>query len=439
MKDDFLKDVDKNIFGKEEDTMRCFDNYLKTRSGSFSTSVHLFQKYYHKCFQDLINLQFDQNSKRIEYQFLEEDSKDYRCNYINQQDIDQCLNNGYAIQILSILKNNSYLRDTCLEWNLLSKEEMNRIHNIPDSELKSYTIEDVYHLFHDSSKDKITNDDIVETVLPLLKIHRLNNLQIKYAHTARVVYLADYEVRSMEIDSSLVKDAVLTSALFHDVGRFYQGAFYNSFDDSTMKSIEGLGKGHAEAGYYYSLLNMISLNSLGVNTSEDLIIHAIASLVVSRHQASNQDNQCFDQVRSDFHFSKDIDSKLLHFIFDAYLNAKPFENGIHSRFGSTIPHQQRYIKNSLDNILRTIKIVTEQYIDDSSKIEEILKNTKEFLGGEISEFLIDKPISIEGYYREDEANILKSIAFNQISSYLDSNGIRVNEECSKLLMDYYVY
>ena len=115
-----LQDIDINIFGKEEDTMKWFDNYLKTRNGSFANSVNLFQKYYYKCFQDLINLQYDKDSKKIEYQFLGNDSKDYLCNHINRQDIDQCLNNRYHLQILRILKNNSYLRDTCLEWNLIS-------------------------------------------------------------------------------------------------------------------------------------------------------------------------------------------------------------------------------------------------------------------------------------------------------------------------------
>lgn len=435
-----LQDIDINIFGKEEDTMKWFDNYLKTRNGSFANSVNLFQKYYYKCFQDLINLQYDKDSKKIEYQFLGNDSKDYLCNYINRQDIDQCLNNRYHLQILRILKNNSYLRDTCLEWNLISKENMKKIMNLSDNEIGNMSLEELYSLFYDVKKDKISEDEIVELILPLLKMHRLNNMQIKYAHTARVVYLTDYELSNMNNLSPLIQNIVLTSALFHDVGRFYQGAFYNSFDDSQMKNMEGRGRGHAEAGYYYSLLNMINLNTLGVNSSDDLITHGIAALVVSRHQASNQDNLSFDQVMVSKDFSDKVDSKLLNFIFDAYLNARPFQDGIHARFGKNIPHQQKYMKNSLDNILRTIRIVTEQYISDSSKIEEILKNTKDFLGERISEFLVEKNISKDGYYNEEEEMILTRIVDNSIiNKYLENGKIKVNEELSNYLEEYYTY
>ena len=433
-------DINTNIFGREEDTIRWFDNYLKNSTGSFSRSVDLFKKYYFKCFQDLIKLEYDKDSKRIEYQFITDKDKDYSCNYINKEDIDNCLNNNYHIQIIKILRNNSYLRDTCLEWGLLSSKEINNILNISEDKLKNISIVDIYNILHEDNKSKISDEEIEELVFPLLKIHRLNNLQIKYAHTARVVYLADYQVNSLGIESSLVKDIVLTSALFHDVGRFYQGAFYNSFDDGAMKSMEGNGRGHAEAGYYYSLLDMISLNTLGVNTSDDLIIHAIASLVVSNHQKSNQDNNSFDEVKTNMNYSKDIDKKLYQFIYDAYLNAESFPEGVHRRFGKINPHQQKYMKSSLDNILRTIRIVMEQYIDDSVRIDEIMKNTEEFLGGRIGEFFIERNITIEGYYNLEEVSILESIIDKEeLNKYRDNNGIKVNKELSKCLFDYYAY
>ncbi|MBR2827714.1 MAG: hypothetical protein IKE70_00570, partial [Bacilli bacterium] len=442
MNNDLLKDVDITIFGREEDTLRWFQKYLDNSTGSFSRSVELFQKYYHKCFQDLIELKFDKDSKRLEYQFLTEKDKDYSCNYINQQDIDNCIENRYHIGILKILKNNSYLRDASLEWNLISSKVMNKILSLSDKEIDSFTMEDIYSLFHDGLKkeDKCSLEEVQELIFPLLKIHRLNNLQIKYAHTARVVYLTDYEINKMNISSSLVKDIILTSSLFHDVGRFYQGAFYNSFDDSRMKSMEGEGRGHAEAGYYYSLLDMINLNTLGCQTSNDLLIHSIASFVVSRHQRSNQDNKSFDMIKDTMKLSNQIDSKLYQFIYDAYLNAEAFKEGIHSRFGRRIPHQQKYMKSRLDNIISTMKIVMEQYLKDPSKIEEILHNMEELLGKRIDDFLQKDTITKEGYYKEEEVSILKDIlSQEEFDSICIDGKIEVSSSLTSKLKDYYSY
>lgn len=442
MNHDLLKDIDITIFGREEDTLRWFQNYLENSTGSFSRSVELFQKYYHKCFQDLIELKFDKDSRRLEYQFLTENDKDYTCNYINQQDIDHCIDNRYHIQILKILKNNSYLRDTCLEWNLISSKVMDRILSFSDLEIDSFTMEDVYSLFHDGVKKegKCSLEEVQQLIFPLLKIHRLNNLQIKYAHTARVVYLTDYEIHKMNLSSSLVKDIILTSSLFHDVGRFYQGAFYNSFDDSTMKSMEGEGRGHAEAGYYYSLLDMIHLNTLGCQSSNDLVIHSIASFVVRRHQRSNQDNKSFDMVKAQMDLSTQVDSKLYQFIYDAYLNAEAFPDGIHSRFGRRIPHQQKYMKSRLDNIISTMKIVLEQYQKDPSKMDEILQNMEELLGRRIDDFFHKEPITEKGYYREEEVSILKTIlSKEEFDSIYQDGKIEVSSSLTSKLKDYYLY
>lgn len=442
MNHDLLKDIDVTIFGREEDTLRWFQKYLDNSTGSFSRSVELFQKYYHKCFQDLIELKFDKDSKRLEYQFLTDKDKDYSCNYINQQDIDHCIDNRYHIQILKILKNNSYLRDTCLEWNLISSKVMNRILTLTDQEIDSFTMEGIYSLFHDGVKkdDKCSLEEVQELIFPLLKIHRLNNLQIKYAHTARVVYLTDYEIQQMNLSSSLVKDIILTSSLFHDVGRFYQGAFYNSFDDSTMKSMEGEGRGHAEAGYYYSLLDMIHLNTLGCQTSDDLVIHSIASFVVQRHQRSNQDNKSFDMVKDQMDLSLDVDSKLYQFIYDAYLNAEAFRDGIHSRFGRKIPHQQKYMKSRLDNIISTMKIVLEQYQKDPSKVDEILHNMEEIFEKRMDGFFHKDIITEEGYYKEEEVSILKMILSKEEFDFVYQDGkIEVSSSLTSKLKDYYSY
>lgn len=440
-----LNDINQNIYGSEEDSMRWFDQFLRSSKGTFATSVELFQKYYDKCVDDLIHLNFDADSKRVEYEFLgdsPEEDVHYKCNYMNQQDIDNCISNSYHLNIIGTLRNNSYLRESVQKLGLLDEDIMSKIMTLSEEEVKSLTTEKLFLLFHSEhdSNSKPTEEEINQMIFSLLKVHRLNNLQIKYAHTARVVYLTNLELSEMKIDSDLMRSMALTSALFHDVGRFYQGAFYNSYDDGAMRAIEGSGKGHAEAGYYYSLLDMISLNTLGVNTSEDLIIHAIAALVVQRHQTSNALNQDFDMVQKEVQFSKNIDAKLLNFVLDAYIQAEPFKDGIHARFGNMIPHQQQYMSDAMNQILRSIRLVTEQYFSDSKDIDTVMQAIEGYLGDNLGVYLKNSSITKEGFYSSLEVDILEKVLGDKLNEYRDSEGrIAVNDFLSQKIMDYHLY
>jgi len=66
-----LDNMNQTIFGREEDTLKWFDDYLEHTSGSFHTSSELFRQYYHKCVEDLVQLQFDPSKKRVDYLFLD--------------------------------------------------------------------------------------------------------------------------------------------------------------------------------------------------------------------------------------------------------------------------------------------------------------------------------------------------------------------------------
>ena len=403
-------EMEKVLFESEDNTLLWFEDFLNTTSGSFKTSVELFRNYYHKCVEDLVHLQFNPEKQRLDYVDLDggENSLDFECNYISQQDIDQCKNNRYHTNILEVLKSNSSLAEEAIHLGLIDSNTMDIILSLSDDRIRHITTEELYLLLNNSNylqmseeernvfiqRTSLTKEDENKVILPFLKIHRLNNLQIKYAHTARVVYLTNYELDSLGVDSSIARNIALTSALFHDVGRFYQGAFYNHFGDKLMQDVEG-AKGHAEAGYYYSLLDMISLNTLGVNESEDLIVHAIASLVVHNHQKANAKNKEFDKAQSDLSFSKELDGKLLNFILDAYLQAKPFEGGVHARFGNSIPHQQKYMKQALDAIVGMMKNVMQQYIQDDQELEQVISNLGEFLVGSMDSIFFLTPEEIE--------------------------------------------
>ena len=347
-----------------------------------------------------------------------------------------------------------------MELGLLDSDLYQKIQMIPKNRLSKLTTEELYLVLNDDSfsslsdkeKDeklkyfKLSEDDSDELVFKFLKIHRLNNLQIKYAHTARVVYLSNYEVNSLNIDSELVRNIVLTSALFHDVGRFYQGAFYNNYEDLGMIDIEGDNRGHAEAGYYYSLLDMLCLNNLGVATSEELIVHAIAALVVHSHQKPNDKNEDFDMIQENISFSDSINSKLFNFVLDAYLNAKPFKGGIHARFGETIPYEQKYMKQELDNIMemiRTIRASEEQYANsdvNSKKIEEQMNSFENFIKSGFSLFFQGDKHNNSGYYTEDEMKVLADILDeDKYNNLLVDGKISVSQELSDILMEYNIY
>ena len=303
-------------------------------------------------------------------------------------------------------------------------------------------------LSDDEKKDKIkrthlTKEEENAIIFSFLKVHRLYNLQTKYAHTARVVYFTNYELDCLSIDSPFIRSVALTSALFHDVGRFYQGAFYNHFGDKLMHDVEG-NKGHADAGYYYSLLDMISLNTLGVNESKDLMIHAIASLVVSNHQKPNSENKDFDHMEQNISFSNSIEEKMFNFIVDAYLQAKPFEGGVHARFGNSIPHQQKYMKQALNSIVEMLHKVLQQYISNPQELENITSNLHSFLeGGLSSVFFLTKeeeeivqkmilPTTIPMIRKEDQNHENRIVRTPELNHWLNEQKRRMFCESNHL-------
>ncbi len=152
----------------------------------------------------------------------------------------------------------------------------------------------------------------------LAQIMRLYNMQIKFGHSARVVYIAQYDFDHMmeasKQDSSseraqLLKTITLTSALLHDVGRFYQAAHFNTFKDAIMSDEEKIARDieeegsfdHACAGYYFALASSLVFQSQELETEEarkEFVLNAIVALVVRFHQISNKDMPEFDSIFS---------------------------------------------------------------------------------------------------------------------------------------------
>ena len=105
----------------------------------------------------------------------------------------------------------------------------------------------------------------------IAKINRLYNMKLKLGHSARITYIAETKLKSMlkennYVNRKILENAVILSALLHDIGRFYQAVHYNNLIDKNMKenekNIAGLKVDHAIAGYYYSLATSIEFHKL---------------------------------------------------------------------------------------------------------------------------------------------------------------------------------
>lgn len=110
-------------------------------------------------------------------------------------------------------------------------------------------------------KNRYIKEDLVSSgkikdyvsVSDSIKYQRLSMIDIKINHTMRVVEdslrIADKIGTPVDFNKLLK-----VAALLHDVGRFDQATWNNSFADSCYKDIEGINN-HAQAGYHILFVN----------------------------------------------------------------------------------------------------------------------------------------------------------------------------------------
>ena len=353
------------VYEEERKVIDWFGEFLANASSSFSTSAYFFDKYYKKCVNELFSLPYKREKKN--------DKEEGTLDAIYLEDMEDFRNNCYYRRVLKRLRSSESFFDDAVLNGVISEDAANSIRSISDSQIDKMSKEEVSLLLNDSNYlDYVRNgnieevargvelDQVEDSLVPLLKLYRLDNLQVKYAHTARIVYLTDFEVKKLGVEDELVKSILYTSALFHDVGRFYQGAYYNSYNESELRSLENNNvRDHADAGYYYSLLDMINLNVLGSESNEDLIIHALASVVVKKHQLPNDSLGNYDKMVSDFKFDENIKDKMLNFVLSCYGGADRFPEGLHARFSNGNMGSSEFMReNFTDSMLGIISAYT---------------------------------------------------------------------------------
>ena len=172
----------------------------------------------------------------------------------------------------------------------------------------------------------------------IAKTIRLYNMFLKLGHSARITYIAMYELDSIlnnfEVKNGdnvqLYRNMVVLSALLHDIGRFYQAAHYNTLNDGVMKKNEDkIGEvevDHAIAGYYYSIASAFELHKLYGSKADDeflrakLCLETIAATVVKLHQKSNSKLAHFESdTKKDELNSNSFLDDLYEFIDESYI------------------------------------------------------------------------------------------------------------------------
>lgn len=95
----------------------------------------------------------------------------------------------------------------------------------------------------------LTNDIKIEDAI---KTHRNNLIDIKLNHTMRVVKDVTKMAEKMDLDIDFTK-VLKVSALLHDIARFDQATWANSFQDRECKQFNGMY--HADFGYHILYVN----------------------------------------------------------------------------------------------------------------------------------------------------------------------------------------
>ena len=196
-----------------------------------------------------------------------------------------------------------------------------------------YSEDELLSIINSSEESQNINDIII-------KIVRYYNMRLKLGHSARITYIAEYELNKLleNKDSSnyeLLSNTVILSALLHDIGRFYQGIKYNSLKDNLMRNnekvdiYEKLDVDHAVAGYFFSIAAAFELhkisNDSSLNEIKKFIEETVAALVVRYHQLPNFKLEEFEYNGNILNLSdlnNDFIAQMFDFIQDSYNNAK---------------------------------------------------------------------------------------------------------------------
>jgi len=259
---------------------------------------------------------------------------------------------------------------------LFTEDEIQWIQNLTNEDIEKLSSE---------SMETIPNQENI--ISKLRKANRFYNMQLKLAHTARIVRVAEEELKQFagNLNEDL-KEIVLISALLHDIGRFYQAKEQDDFNDRKLVINEEKNiKGHSKAGYYYSMMDLFRMNFFGDITDKDLLTRTIASFVVSYHGQSNDELE-----KNGIQVNQDALNELISKnFFDEEgqeikaLNAlikKAYSNAEFIQFDENSEKQKEFMKKFMVQMMLQKGVDTFEALGfEETKIEKIVENISESL------------------------------------------------------------
>lgn len=233
----------------------------------FKNILNILYKYAKECLRDLSKKDLTKGlDKEAKKEIIEKVKQ-----YITKQKVfrDKCLINS---------SNNIWDINEKFRLEIFNEEELKYIETLSQEDIEKL-----------ASDDAVIDLNQKEMISKIRKVNRFYNMQLKLAHTARIVKVADEILKNAgeKINPDL-KEIILTSALLHDIGRFYQAKEYDTFADKQLKlGKEEYGSGHSKAGYYYSMMDLFRMNFASNTVDKDLLIRTVAGFVVSYHSENN--------------------------------------------------------------------------------------------------------------------------------------------------------
>ena len=423
MEDDLKNE---EILENDELAMQWLMKKIKSNQNTtFGKSANILLKYAQKCLEDLKQKDLSEE----------------------QNNIDEII-----INVQRYLKDNKFC-NKCLignekkdeySLNTVTQEQIDRIQQLTQDQIDALL--------------KSQNNEDKELIEKIVQVNRFYNMQLKYAHTARTVYMSEKMLEKMNITNRTIEDIVLTSAVLHDVGRFYQALEYNTFLDNNLKNdeifkeIDIKDKDHASAGYYYSLMSLLEMNYMNGDISDkEAIIYIIAAFNVRFHNRSNDEMEMFDmpdEIDMSILSLKELEEGLIDLIYfnSPLLNIeqkhkKYIRKALEEILGQEMPEQKENINTIINKILEKIDKPSgeEDFLKDIANVFEENKK-KEKVDKSINELveelieLIEEEINIdegESKYRKILVKTIKEMidydvaegicrVFEKIKRYMDN-------------------
>lgn len=315
------------------------------------------------------------------------------------------------IKKLKIIKDKTNQSEESNFFKLIQEMELN-LEEIKNSDQESINITTYKKQLN---KSKAYTEEYIDILqMPLIceldKLHRKSNLDKKLYHTMRVTILTSESLKNKNIPF-LVKKLIILCALFHDIGRTYQGTFYDDYSEGNLVIAENkYGDGDELKELKHPMVGSFMLDKLidfdqykKLNKSKLLEYLPLINTVVEIHGLRNSDLSYLDQYCEEISFTSDAEvvpvHKILSKIFaisDKKKRTHNFAYDISEVFAEINPLVEDfygaedtrlnliYIAESLLNSDPVLKNVVEQVatnydnIDFISTIQLILQNNENY-------------------------------------------------------------